>query len=975
MSENRTVSVAVQRALTMGAVVAGGVTCTIPAHAQQAQAAATGTEQPPLQEVIVTGSRVRRVDAETASPVMVIDKSTIEQTGAATVGDLVARIPSVGGAAVNPALNNGGGFGETNIELRGLDAKRTLILIDGQRVNLIGNSGAVDVNQIPLNAIDHVEVLNEGAGAVYGSDAVAGVVNFITRKDYDGLELTGDWGESSKHDTQHHDIGLMFGHHSDNFKVEVGAYYNQQDELNMGQRQWSKLALYLYSGSLFPAGSSRTPTGRITIPPALGPAPGGNGTFNCPSGSITRIAGTNGQTLADYRCFNSSGPADDHFNFQPYNLDVTPQERGALFTKLNYDLSDWATAYTSIIYNHTHSGFQLAPLPFDANADGITISKNSIYNPFGSDFGGGAAANFQNPNFLLRLLGIGDRASDSTSASLITRTGLKGKFGDSGWNYDASVQYNRLDQDATIHGYFFSTQLSAAVGPSFYAGPGNTNPTCGTVAAPIANCTPINIFDLTDLPASQINTFAAYYSITNTFISKSANFDVNGTAFKLPGGDALLGAGVDYIGLTGQFQTSAITQLEPPLFLNCQLSSETCSGNSFGKYGVREGYLELFMPLLADLPAVHSLNLDAGVRYSDYTLFGSTTRSSFKLEYRPIKDLLFRGTYAQIFRAPTIADISAAPAVNAPTLNDICNGYTGVNTAQYPFLTTACKGVPTTGTFHEPQNQITGLVTSNPNLHPETGYEDTFGFVFDPSFAPGLSVNADYWSYTVNELITTLDPNYSLQQCGSTGAAEFCNLQNRIQTGPNAGQFVEMLQPTFNLGTLKTDGVDIGIHYTIKGTPIGSFQLMADETHLMSWTDTPSPGSAPQQIAGQYSKQFGNYAKDRATVSVGWDGWGAQGMLTARYISAVDIPLTNCCDANGNFIGWHLGSVVYLDLTAGYTIKATGTQLRAGILNLADKTPPIAGINSFGAGSSVADILTYDTIGRRYYVGFSQKFY
>lgn len=968
MSENRTVSVAVQRALTMGAVVAGGVTCTIPAHAQQAQAAATGTEQPPLQEVIVTGSRVRRVDAETASPVMVIDKSTIEQTGAATVGDLVTRIPSVGGAAVNPALNNGGGFGETNIELRGLDAKRTLILIDGQRVNLVGSSGAVDVNQIPLNAIDHVEVLNEGAGAVYGSDAVAGVVNFITRKDYDGLELTGDWGESSKHDTQHHDIGLMFGHHSDNFKVEVGAYYNQQNELSMGNRAWSQYGLYLYSGSLAKAGSSRTPTDRITLPANL------VATFNCPKvsgGTVTRIVGTNGTSLSDYRCFAG---ASDKFNFQPYNLDVTPQERGALFTKLNYDLNDWATAYTEVIYNHTHSGFQLAPLPFDANNDQIIISKNSVYNPFGTDFGGGALVGGANPNFLLRLLGIGDRASDSTSASLITRTGLKGKMGDSGWNYDASVQYNRLDQDATIHGYYFANQLQQAVGPSFIGATGT--PTCGTPAAPIAGCVPVNIFDLTDLGPSATQNFAAYYSTNNTFVSKSATVDFNGPVFKMPAGDALLGVGTDYIGLSGAFQTSATTQLQPPLFTGCQLSQETCGGNSAGHYDVKEGYMELYLPLLADVPMVHSLSLDAGVRYSSYSLFGSTTRSSFKLEYRPIKDLLVRGTYAQIFRAPTILDISAAPAANAPTLNDICNGYTGGNTAAYPFLTTACASVPTNGTFKEPQNQITGIVRSNPNLKPETGYEDTFGLVFDPSFAPGLSFNADYWSYTVNELITTLDPNYALQQCGLTGAAEFCSLSHRYPlTSASAGQFVYMDQPTSNLGTLKTDGVDIGLHYLIKGTRIGSFQLLADETHLMSWTDTPAPGSAPQQIAGQYSKQFGNYAKDRATVSIGWDGWGAQAMVTARYVSAVDIPLTNCCDANGNFIGWHLGGVSYFDLTGGYTLKWTGTQLRAGILNLADKTPPIAGINSFGAGSAVTDIFTYDTIGRRFYIGFTQKFY
>jgi iron complex outermembrane receptor protein len=966
MYQNRTVSLAVQRALAMSAAVAGGVAC-IPAEAQEA-APSSGAKVPvELQEVVITGSRVRRVDAETASPVFTLDQATIAQTGAITVGDLVSRIPAIGGQAVNPALNNGGGFGESNIELRGLGVTRTLILIDGQRVNLAGNNNAVDVNAIPLNAIDHVEVLKEGAGAIYGSDAIAGVVNFITRKDYEGLELSGDWGESSKHDTAHHDAGIVFGGHSDKVRFEVGGYYNQQDALSMGQRQWSHLALYLYSGKLSPAGSSRTPTGRITTPANITTGP----LANCASGTITRIAGTNGQSLSDYRCFISKGPLDDHFNFQPFNLDVTPQERGALFTKVNYDINDYATGYGSLIYNHTHSGFQIAPLPFDAVNDDITISKNSIYNPFGSDFGGGSGAN---PNFLLRLLGIGDRKSDSTSASVIARTGLKGKIGDSGWLYDASVSYSRLDQDATIHGYFFGSQLQAAVGPSFISATGT--PTCGTVAAPIGNCVPVNIFDLTDLPPSASQNFAAYYSTNNTARSKSANFDFNGPLFKLPGGEALGAVGVDYNGLEGAFSTSAITVLAPPNFLHCQLSQETCSGNGGGHYFVREGYAELFLPLLANLPAVHSLNFDAGVRYSKYSLFGNTTRGSFKVEYRPISDLLVRGTYAQIFRAPTILDIARPTTINAPTLNDICNGYKGVATATYPFLPSACVGVPTNGTFAEPQNQITGVITGNPNLKPETGYEDTFGIVYDPSFANGLSISADYWSYTVNELIQDLDPNYAIQQCGLTGDPRFCSLAHRFPaTSPVAGQFIFMSQPTFNLGTLKTDGVDLSVHYALKGTPVGDFNIMADETHLMSWTDIPAPGAQAQQIAGDYSKQFGSYAKDRGTLSLGWSGFGAQAMVTARYISGVNIPLTNSNPTPPPaFLGWHLSSVTYFDLTGGYTIKATGTQLRAGILNLADKTPPIAGLNSFGAGSAVTDVFTYDTIGRRFYIGVTQRF-
>jgi outer membrane receptor protein involved in Fe transport len=972
MSQNPTVSLAVQRALTMGAVVAGGVAC-IPAEAQEAPAPGTAAASE-VQEVVVTGTRVRRVDAETASPILVMDQALISQTGASTVGDLVNRIPSIAGAAMNPALNNGGGFGETNIELRGLDARRTLILLDGQRVNLVGNSGAVDVNQIPINAIDHVEVLAQGAGAIYGSDAIAGVVNFVTRKDASGLEISGDWGESSKHDTEHYNIGVMFGGKTDKFAFQIGGYYNNQKALGMGQRDWSKYALYLYSGSLNKAGSSRTPTGRITIPTGLaGPwAPGGT----CPKsagGTVTRIDGTNGTTLNDYRCFVSP---DDKFNFQPSNLNVTPQERGALFTKVNYNINDYVTAYGMAIYNHTHSGFQLAPLPFDANNDQIVISKDNIYNPFGSDFGGGNAVGGVNPNFLLRLLGIGDRRSDSTSDSVISRVGLKGKIGDSGWNYDGSVQYNRLDQTANISGYFLSNQLQQAVGPSFV---GPLGPTCGTPAAPIGDCTPVNIFDLTDLPASATSGFTATYSTVNTFISRAANLDFNGPLFKMGGRDALLAVGFDYIELSGAFTTSTVTQLIAPNYLSCLISQEACSANSFGKYDVREGYAELFLPLLADLPLVHSLNLDAGIRYSDYSAFGSTTRASFKLEYRPIRDLLIRGSFAQLFRVPTIADISSPPTINSPTLNDLCNGYTGVNTAAYPHLTAACAGVPTDGTFKEQQNQVTGKFTSTPlnaivPLKPETGKNYSFGAVYDSSLLQGLSLSADYWNYTVDNLLQSqLDPNFSIQQCATTGDPNFCKNSHRYTSGPNQGQVIWFDQPTINIGGIKTDGMDFTLRYGFKGTPVGDFNFQVDWTKLMSWTYTASEGAAPIQIAGTFNKQFGMYAKDRATVNLGWAGWGANALLTVRYISDVEIPLTNCCDANGNFIGWHLPSVTYIDLTAGYTIKQTGTQLRVGVLNIADKTPPIAGINSFN-DSAVTDVLTYDTIGRRYFIGFTQTF-
>jgi len=954
------------------ALAAGTAASTLPVERALAEDALAGpTPDSQLQEVVVTGSRVRRVDLETASPVLTLDNSTIQQSGAVTLGDLISRIPSIAGSATNPAVNNGGGFGESNIELRGLDASRTLILIDGRRINILGASDAVDVNMIPINLIDHVDVLKEGAGAIYGSDAIAGVVNFITRKDVTGLELTGDWGESSKHDAAHHDLGFVYGGAGDKWSFTFGADYNQQNELTMGQRNWSKNALYLYSGSLFSAGSSRTPTGRITLPSNL------QGQFNCQgdANSVTRITGTPGTSLSDYRCFNDGGPNDDHFNFQPYNLNLTPQERASFFTKANYEINDYITAYTTIIYNHTHSAAQLAPLPFDANADEVVISKNSIYNPFGTDFGGGAAVGGANPNFLLRLVGVGDRYFDNDSSSILSYSGLKGKIWDTGWDYDANVSYNRKDLLSNVYGYVNFSALQNAVGPSFYAGPGNTNPTCGTPTAPISNCTPVNIFNLTAPgQAAAVNQFAAYYDNQQTYTSKSVNLDFNGPVFKLPAGEILGAVGFDYTGLYQNFQTSSITEAQPPLYLNCGISSEACSGNATGSYNVKEAYGQLFVPVLANLPAVYALNLDAGVRYSNYSLFGTTTRAQFQVEYKPIKDLLLRGTYAQIFRAPSVSDISAAPASNSPTFNDPCNGYTGKNTALYPNLQAACVGVPTDGTFQEPNNQITGLVTSNPNLKPETGDVKTAGFVYDPSFVPNFSVSVDWWDYRVNNLLTTLDPNYAVQQCATTGAEEFCSLLHRYgaSAGSNAGQFIYFQQPTFNLGQLETNGIDFSLKYSLRKTPIGDFSFSIDETHLMTYKSTPSPGAATEEIAGTENKQFGFYAKDRGTLTVGWAGWNAEALVTARYIGAVQIPLTNF---NGTtYLGDHLPSVEYYDLTAGYTIQATNTHLRAGVLNLADKTPPISGINSFGTGSSVTDVTVYDTVGRRFYVGLTQKF-
>ncbi len=919
---------------------------------------------PELQEVVVTGSRIRRVDTETANPVLVIDQKQIAESGITQLGDLLQRIPSISGNATNPNVNNGGGFAESTIELRGLDAKRTLILVDGRRVGFVGTTAdATDVNQIPFNMIDHVEVLREGAGAIYGTDAIGGVVNFITRKDVEGIELTGNYGETTHADGKHGQFGALFGHSGDKGSVYVGGNYFKQDPVSAGNRDYSKYALYLYGHTtgVTKGGSSRTPTGRIFDNPL-----GLTGSNGKPCSSVTRISSTNGSTLADYRCYNS--PADN-FNYQPLNLLTTPVERSSMFGKANYQINDYVEAYSSVTYTHSHSGFQLAPLPFDSLNDNIVLSKNSIYNPFGSDFGGNSGVN---PDFTLRTFLFGKRQSDTTEDGSDFNGGLKGDLFKTDWKWDFNTTYSRLQEHADISGYYFGSKLSAAVGPSFLnAGV----PTCGTPAAPIDGCTPLNLFDqFAPSNSTALTGTSANYNTDYVYIYKSVDLDLTGKVWTLPAGDLQAAVGAEYNDQHGDFNPDQIVIASAPLYLTCGLSQETCTGPAVGGYSSWQEYLELLVPILKDKPFAYGLNLDAGVRHSDYSLFGSSTKSDFKVEYRPIRDLLLRGTFSQVLRVPTVNDIAAAPLNNSTTFNDPCNGLTQASVNANPNLALACEGVPRNGTFKEPNGQITGLNESNPALKPETGKVKTAGFVYEPSYVPNLSLEVDYWDYDVDGLITTLDANYSIQQCVATGSPTFCSLVNRYPSGPNAGQIQAFAQPSYNLGSLNTSGVDFAIKYALKGTPIGSFSGELDWTHTNNYSNTPAPGSVTQEVAGTYNKQFGNYTKNRAMFLLSWNWKGVDALLTEQYIGGlvIDNPSVTGITATGApYPPYEIGSLVYTDIMVGYTFP-TNTHLQAGVRNLSDKQPPIFYQNNVTNANT--DVETYDTIGRNWWVGFTQKF-
>lgn len=945
----------IQRAIRLSLASAAAASfSSVPAALAQEQDQAAR----PVEEVVVTGSRIRRVDEETASPVFVLDATQIANTGVATLGDLIQRVPSVSGAATNPQVNNGGGFGESNVELRGLSPMRTLVLLNGRRIGILGNNAptsAVDINMIPINLIDRVEILKEGAGAVYGSDAIAGVVNFVTKKDWDGAQLNVEFGRTGENDGERQTASLSWGAEGDRLSVFFGGNYNKQEAVSANDRDYSRFALYLYGGVVSVGGSSRNTTGRVNLSPAL------QAQYGC--GSVTRIAGTSGASQANYRCFAAS----DLYNYQPFNLLMTPQERGSLFTMANYELGGTTEAYVEFIYNRTRAGFELAPLPFDAVADDTVISANSIYNPFGTDFGG---IDGINPNLRVRLEALGTRNSEAQSDSTLLNFGLRGDVGNSAWKWDATVGVGRLDQENDVDGYILKPALGRALGPSFRDGTGT--PRCGTPAAPISGCTPVNMFNVQD-PAqvAALRQLQTNYRTEYEYRSQSASLNLDGPVFDLPAGPVQAAVGAEYRDLQGNFESDILTRGSAPLFLDCLLAQEVCTGPSGDEYKVKELYGELFFPLLVDRPFARALNFSAGLRYSDYDkeTIGSSTNGQLKLEYRPVGDLLVRATFAEVFRAPTILDLALAPTLTAPTFNDPCSNLTSAQVAANPNLNLACVGVPRDANFTQPNSQITGQYVGTPTLKPETGDVITYGIVYDVSQIRGLSFTVDFWRYELEDIITNVDVNFVANQCVATGAPQFCGLMFRYPSGPNAGEFLVFKQPTINLGELSTNGVDIGVKYQLRDTPIGSFNFSVDATYIDSYENVPSPGAAPVEIAGTYDPQFGNFGKWRGLLGIGWAFRNFDGLLSARYVHSLEV-----LDPDGAIPDappLPIGSQTTLDLTVGYEFPSR-TKVQVGALNLADKQPPLLFQNNVINANT--DVSTYDTIGRRWYIGVTQKF-
>ena len=937
-----------------------------------------------LDRIEVTGTRIKRADMETASPVFVIDRQNIESSGAVTIGDFLQRTPAISGAATNPQVNNGGGAGAATVDLRGLGVNRSLVLVDGKRwIGTISNAnGAVDINSIPMALIERVEVLKDGASAIYGSDAIGGVVNFILRKDFEGLEASAYFGVSSRGDADTERYDAVFGTVGERGRLMLGASYDEEDSVSAASRAYSSQPFQLYAGEHGIGGTSRILTGRYVLP--RGAATGVNlSDPNCGTGAnvvLTRIDGRPGTSPSDFRCFD---PINDVYNFQADgNLNLTPQERTALFLSGNYEISDNTEAFLIGSWLRTQSSFFIAPLPFDGRAavDNVPISGDSLYNPFGVDI---TDARLRLRDF------IPTRTTRFETETYQITLGLRGNFGDSSWSWDASYGYGRTPQSSTVRGYLFSPGLTDALGPSMID-PATGSPICvrtpGDPTTAIPGCLPVNFMGPAPDPSTPEGQaqLAALELINPTIHNfnendlKVFNANVTGDLFSWDAGTASLAVGVERRQESASSSSDFLTII-PPGETVCLITQEACTfGDINGEFDVNEVYVEALVPLLADVPFAERLSVSLGTRYSDYSNFGGTTNSKIGLEWKPFADLLVRATYADVFRAPTIGDLFAPTVPSANTYTDPCNGYNGQPTAD----PRACAGVPTDGSFRQSNNQVTSFQVANPDLQAEEGDVLTFGFVYSPGWLDGFSITADYWRVELDQFITNLPENVMLNQCFDFG--RFCDTFIRDESGDVA----QMTNVIGNFGNLKTSGADIGLRYLFPETEWGTLRWNLDTTYLAEYEvqllagdPTSEVGAFPGipgsvGLAGTFvdnaSSGFGNMARWRALNDISWSSGAFSASVTTRYVHHVfEAPDVADVEAPGFVAKRRVPSYTQTDLQVGYRFAdLNDSTIQIGVRNVTDRQPPLI-YSGFNAST---DMRTYDAIGRFYWMRWTARF-
>lgn len=941
------------------------------------------------ESISVTGSRVRRKDLTTPAPVTVLSRQQIQNSAVASVGDFLQMMPEQGNAT-NTAVNNGGD-GSTTISLRSLGAFRTLVLVDGKRYVYSGGFGGgvnntVDLNSIPSAAIERVEVLKDGASAVYGSDAIGGVVNIITRHKMNGTEASAYAGTSQHGDGTVYDFNVTTGASGDRGGFVFGAGYYDQRSFLAANRDWAKYALsnYDYTTPSIdgpPGGSSRVPQGRVQ-----GLDPSKCSTSACvamaaafgakkrnfiydPSAPACPSTGpaTPGCQAAGFRPFNN---ATDLYNYQAVNFLITPSKRISLFSNGEYRINESARAYVQGTFVNRQSSNLLAPEPLDLAGLGTTLSPQNQFNPFNTAV-----------SVRKRLVTADGRSQMQDIDTFRVVTGIDGTLPDAfgpakGFFYDLSFNYGRTTGDVLTHGSVNALKVAQAVGPSFQDSTGVWR--CGTATTgAVPGCVPANLFGLGTPVGAQLSSLGAEDLVNRGFNQQVvAQATLSGELFKLASERPVgLAVGYEFHREYGGYQPdSTATQS----FTNANnfvvfVDSDYGSAATRGAYNVNEGYGELDVPLISGMPGIDDLEVQGAIRAFRYSTFGSDYTYKLGLRYRPIRDVTFRATYSTAFRAPSIPELFGGRAPAAEPASDPCSSTTD------PVLIGQCGAAQNNG---DGNVQINSNVGGSASLQPETAQAFTGGVVLEPQMVRGLSVTADYFHTRVKNTIVggNLTANY-LNACypgtGGTPDAEACS---HIHRDPITQVINVVDDYQRNLGDLIVHGVDLATRYTM-ATDYGRFGFLVDASVLLRYDQnifTPIKG------VGNYDLGVNPRLKFNAGINYGFEGLsvGVLGHYIGTYHECAASDGSNagggCYQKNVNpdtnqLYPYHkVPQEMTFDVFASYLVRSPlgNTTLAAGMRNVLD-TNPVRVYNSF---LTYADPSAYDFVGRYFYGRVSHAF-
>lgn len=964
------------------------------ASAVSAQNAPTGQEE----EILVTGSRIRQSPLETPGPVVTLTTEDLQRAGVTSVGDVLMRLSASGGA-LNTRFNSSGNFGfppdgggvgagSAQVDLRHLGSKRVLVLVDGMRwVNESSASGvgsATDLNTIPVSIIDRVEVLEDGASAIYGSDAIAGVVNIITKKSFDGVEVSGYFGDYSEGDGSTREYALTLGTAGERTSAVVNLSYTKQDGISSADVDQARESNGPGTSNL--QGSSGTPQGRFAFVHPVA------GSIDC---TINDGAAPDpGELALDFDPANPCAGddfhpfgAEDRFNFAPFNYVVTPSERTGIFGQATHQLFDNVRVYGRGLYNNRKSANQAAPTPLFLGSeagngnrlDTIGVDATNPYNPFGVDIPAEGLFLTRRP------LEAGPRIFEQDVDTWYLGGGLEGEFqaADRSFFWDVNGAWSRNNANQIKFGDFNSRRIEDALGPAFQDTDGTWR--CGTPDDPIPGCVPLNLFGgqgpdgqgtITQEMLDYV-TFIEQDTSEQELVLFTAN--LSGDILQLPAGSLAFAAGVEHRELEGSYQPDAIIVAGD--------SSDVPSQPTSGGYDVDEYYAELNIPLLAGKPLADLLDLSLAARNSDYSTSGSDTTTRFGARWRPTQNLLLRATVAEGLRAPSIGELFGSQSRFDATIEDPCSDFLNSGVSQEVIDNCIAQGVPADGSYVQSNPQISVLTGGNPELEPETSDSLNFGIVFSPDwgdsvpFIETLDFELSWYQHEIDGAIQPVDAQVILDSCANTNADAFCSLIGRT----NLGTINRLDNQLTNIGGIDTSGWDFIVTYASPVTNFGQFTVSWQNTFLEEYTEIIADSSSPSGFAERSLEGIEENDRGRPewkfTLAVDWFYGNWKAGWTMRYFdeltescndsfAGTPISLTNlglCSDPdfedNTQSLN-KLDSTFFNDVQVTYTAFDGQVDFTLGVNNVLDEDPPVC----YSCSLNGYDPSIYDVPGRFTYL-------